>query len=348
MGDLGSSTKSTVFISADGLSWDSYDISIGARWSSITYGNNVFVAVSPTTIAYSTDGISWQTISMTLSYNNPLVIFGNNKFFIVDRENASSSDILISTDGANWTATGTAGKNVTTAIYEKNLLIIAYSDKTIRYSVDDGASWKGVSSSFAYAITAIIYTMTDEFIAFANNRLYKSTDGITWSQMIKSAYIGGENASNELTDVVWSRKEPAVKSMINSEVDALNNIINSLLAKVEVLEAKLETFVLDGTWVMNRSINTVPYNGRKWEGWFGCQSDTTDYALGFYVDNFAIIAKTRTQNWDDNGSSYYEYNETYLYDNESGWSNGYNDLTFHNAIVPEWLYKLIIENGTKQ
>ena len=88
---------------AGGALWTQRTLPASANWTSVTYGNGVFVAVagSPATIAAtSTDGVSWTQRTLPVSAYWRSVTYGNGVFVAV----ASSSAIAAtSTDGVSWT-----------------------------------------------------------------------------------------------------------------------------------------------------------------------------------------------------------------------------------------------------
>ena len=86
----------TPFSSRDGRNWQPFGTDIG-YWSSLAFGNGVFVASTAKGIAVSSDGETWQTTS-NASYGG--VVFGNGRFLGIHGAGFKFSS---SSDGVLWT-----------------------------------------------------------------------------------------------------------------------------------------------------------------------------------------------------------------------------------------------------
>ena len=96
--------------STDGINWTDFKISDSTNrfWSSISYGNGIYVAFPSTSkyYAYSYDGINWTETQFTNVSITGKVCFGNGKFIVCSASSNSASNtvtIYSSTDGINWT-----------------------------------------------------------------------------------------------------------------------------------------------------------------------------------------------------------------------------------------------------
>jgi hypothetical protein len=75
--------------SQDGITWTARTLPSSKTWSSVTYGNGVFMAVSfdtnydSTVAATSPDGIIWTARTLPISQYWSSVTYGNGKFVVV-------------------------------------------------------------------------------------------------------------------------------------------------------------------------------------------------------------------------------------------------------------------------
>ena len=93
-----------ILITSNGSSWTARTLPSSSNWSSVTYGNGVFVTLansSSTAAASSTDGITWTARTLPSSQPWTSVTYGNGVFAAVS---ASGSTAASSADGINWTA----------------------------------------------------------------------------------------------------------------------------------------------------------------------------------------------------------------------------------------------------
>ena len=137
------STADIAAISTDGVTWTQYALPINMstfQSNSITYGNNMFVAVAgKNQIITSDNGINWTqrilpTIPSSISATWSDVAYGNGKFVAISESNIAA----ISTDAINWTEISLplAGREV---VYGNDRFVIL-SGSTCMTSTD-GISW---------------------------------------------------------------------------------------------------------------------------------------------------------------------------------------------------------------
>jgi hypothetical protein len=99
----------TAAYSLDGITWTASTIPTLGNWSSVVFGNNVFVALSVGgQVAISNNGTTWTVVSASL--NASKVGYGQGTF--VATNNASSTAHYKSQDGITWTQ-GTAAFTTT-------------------------------------------------------------------------------------------------------------------------------------------------------------------------------------------------------------------------------------------
>jgi hypothetical protein len=106
----GSTTAAT---SPDGVTWTVRTLPSSSSWTSVTYGNGVFVAVTTgsTTAATSPDGVTWTARTLPSSSNWTSVTYGNGLFVAV----AGGPSTVAATSGGALTFSGdfTAPRTVT-------------------------------------------------------------------------------------------------------------------------------------------------------------------------------------------------------------------------------------------
>jgi hypothetical protein len=118
--------------STDGVTWTARTLPTTANfWSSVAYGNGVFVAGSYGAAglsAYSTDGITWASSTMPVPHvaSEWVIGFYNNIFFGV-KYGTSSNAAATSTNGITWTArslpSSTGWQNVGAGSYDSYISI---------------------------------------------------------------------------------------------------------------------------------------------------------------------------------------------------------------------------------
>lgn len=152
---------------------------------SITYGNNIFVAVGMSgTVFSSPDGMSWTSRNSGTTNNLNAVIYSNGQFLAV----GSTSSIVTSTDGIHWTY-----KALDTAI---GLLSVTYNDGqymavgkngAVLYSAD-GVSWEYRTSGISQRLRSVVYG-NGQYVAVGDyGAILSSADGISWTSRTSGVF----------------------------------------------------------------------------------------------------------------------------------------------------------------
>ncbi len=176
------------FIRAQDFTGDS---NIERNWSSITYGNGLYVAVANSgtgnRVMTSPDGINWTSRTSASDNNWSSVTYGNGVFVAVaDGGPVTANLVMTSPDGINWTsrsASSNAWKSVT---YGNGLFVaVSSSGTTARVMTSsNGIAWTNRTASSNNNWSGVTYG-NGQFVAVANtgatNRVMTSTDGITWT-----------------------------------------------------------------------------------------------------------------------------------------------------------------------
>jgi len=185
-----------------GVTWSSVDLTLpisGANnpdnndsWTSVCYGNGLFVAVSNSgdRVMTSPDGINW-TVRTAASDNDfwASVCYGNGLFVAVG-SGGGSDRVITSPDGINWTAR-TADSDFTEVIYAKGMFVAGGSNgaKPVFTSVD-GVTWVDVNANITGLIDCLTYG-NGLFVAGgtggSSNDVWVSEDAIDWTQITITA-----------------------------------------------------------------------------------------------------------------------------------------------------------------
>ena len=136
----------TIMTSPDGETWTARTAPNLKSWSSVTYGNGLFVAVS-------------------------------QSFY-------SGSHVMTSPDGENWTAQSTPYEQWRSVAYENGLFVAVgggYGSSRVMTS-RDGIAWTGQIISIDAALNSVVYG-DGVWIAVSDSgtRVMTSPDGVTWT-----------------------------------------------------------------------------------------------------------------------------------------------------------------------
>jgi hypothetical protein len=233
----GSSLNST-----DAVTWTTTTMPNGG-WSSVTYGNGMFVAVakyshiwnSTNYGAYSTDGITC-TVNTSMPFqqwNN--IVYANEKFVVTD----SSSNSAYSTDGITWSTGGSLPVAGYYLLYGNDrFVIVDYSGGNSAYSTD-GISWAGpYESPIDIAVFDAGYG-NGKFFALGYNSSSGaySTDGVTWTQTTVPQGYWGKVGYGAVP--VTSTQEIASKYYVDTTIESLIDTAPEALNTLNELSAAL-------------------------------------------------------------------------------------------------------------
>jgi hypothetical protein len=197
----GSGTESAVVTlvpstSNIGVNWTSRT-SVADEWNTITYGNDLFVAVASgvngNRVMTSPDGITWtgQTSAADNSWSS--VTYGNGLFVAVANNGDSGNRVMTSSDGITWTARTSAADNAWRSVTYGNgiFVAVAFSGNGNRVMTSlDGITWTSRTSAADNGWRSVAFG-NGLFVAVANtgenNRVMTSPDGITWTARTSAA-----------------------------------------------------------------------------------------------------------------------------------------------------------------
>ena len=165
-----------------------------AKWSSVCYGKDKFVAVSNNSnvFAYSTDGVTWSQGTMPSSASWYSICYGKDKFVAIS---SSSGIFAYSSDGITWTqGTLSSGENRWSICYGKDKFV-SITPSHFTYS-SDGITWTQGNlpkpSSASGPWLSICYGK-DKFVVVGHSGndtcdwVTYSSDGINWTHSTLSS-----------------------------------------------------------------------------------------------------------------------------------------------------------------
>jgi hypothetical protein len=167
-------------------SWTARSAAEQNFWSSVTYGNGTFVAVSEggtNRVMTSPDGITWTARSAAEQNTWQSITYGDNLFVAVS--SGGTNRVMTSPDGITWTARSAAEQNTWQSITYGDNLFVAVSSFGINQVMTspDGITWTARSAAEPNLWTSVTYG-DNLFVAVSGtgtNRVMTSPDGITWT-----------------------------------------------------------------------------------------------------------------------------------------------------------------------
>jgi len=175
-------------VRADGTTWTARSATEANFWSSVTFGNGTFVAVSTSgtnRVMTSTDGISWTARSVPASTWTS-VTYGNGLFVAV--AGFGTDRIMTSPDGVTWTPRGSSTDSWSGITYGNSVFVAVGSGSTNRVMTStDGITWtnRSIPTSSSGAQWKSVTWGNNKFVAISdtgfNDRVMTSPDGVTWT-----------------------------------------------------------------------------------------------------------------------------------------------------------------------
>ena len=155
-------------------------------WSSIAYGNGIFVAIEylsgGSNLATSPDGINWTPVTARLPFrgNSPAIEFHNGVFLAFD--GGRTNIIAVSSDGVNWSQSEYAPM----ALAYGNGKFVGVDSSHVTSTSTDGRSWTQSGE-----LPLVFGNMGRGCLAYGNGKFVcvnshgatsTSTDGRSWTQ----------------------------------------------------------------------------------------------------------------------------------------------------------------------
>ncbi|MFZ4456954.1 MAG: T9SS type A sorting domain-containing protein [Bacteroidales bacterium] len=200
-------------------------------WSSVAYGNGLFVAVGNSgtgnRVMTSPDGITWTSRTSAADNTWKSVAYGNGKFVAVSYD-GTGNRVMTSPDGITWTSRTSAADNQWTSVTYGNGKFVAVAGSGAGKNVmtsPDGIIWTLQTLSSDNYWTSVTYG-NGKFVAVAmytpftsSDRVMTSSDGITWTS-IASVY----NSWNSVTygNGLFVAVAPYGTSQVMTSPDGIN------------------------------------------------------------------------------------------------------------------------------
>ena len=165
-----------IYTSVDANTWTVRNSGVKVPLNSLTFGNNMFVAVGPngTILTGSKDGLKWTPVKSAVTDDLWAITFAKNQFVAV----GADGTVITSSDGYNWTKTaalspGQTLKNIVYGYRDNDYFMTQGYFMTISkngdtYKSHDGVTWEKENMKFASNISSVIYA-NELFIAVGTN-----------------------------------------------------------------------------------------------------------------------------------------------------------------------------------
>jgi hypothetical protein len=181
------------------INWISYDSPVSKSWSSVAFGNGVFIAVSPqgpdNNIIKSTDGINWTAMNSPSTARWMSITYANGRFVAV----SDGVGTMVSTNyGESWTANSSAPNKRWTSVtfgHNKFVAVALPLDNTngLVMTSPNGVNWTSANASSVETWWSVKYG-NGIFVAVGNdNSIMTSRDGLTWTARV-SKFDGAWNS----------------------------------------------------------------------------------------------------------------------------------------------------------
>ena len=195
-----------------GVEWVPRTSAADSGWTSVTWGNGTFVAVSGSPagtanrVMTSPDGTTWTARSAAVGNSWSSVTWGNGTFVAVSTD-GSGNRVMTSPDGITWTSRTSAANNVWTSVAwggptgQERFVAVSTSGVGNRVMTSpDGATWTSRTSASNSRWRSVAWggpTGQATFVAVADTgQVMTSPDGLTWTSRSSAASIGW-------TSVTW-------------------------------------------------------------------------------------------------------------------------------------------------
>jgi hypothetical protein len=200
--------EGTILTSKDGMNWVQRQSGTSYTISCIAYGNGQFVAFgsdnvqeNAVTLLTSTDGVTWAQsqvlapIGTRFGVNS--AVYENGQFvavgvaYTLDDCNCSTN-VLVSTDGTNWSPVKHVGDNLLAVTYGGGRFVATGGTGTIVTSTD-GVTWvtqRARDAGEGHWLSGLAYG-ANHFVAVGwGGGILTSTDGVTWTlQQRRRPYV---------------------------------------------------------------------------------------------------------------------------------------------------------------
>lgn len=205
-GRLDSRTQQCTASGPAGVEWVTRTSAADSGWTSVTWGNGTFVAVSGSPagtanrVMTSPDGLTWTARSAAVGNSWSSVTWGNGTFVAVSTD-GSGNRVMTSPDGITWTSQTSAANNAWTSVAwggptgQERFVAVSTSGVGNRVMTSpDGINWTSRNSASDRRWRSVAWggpAGQETFVAVADTgQVMTSPDGLTWTSRSSAASIG--------------------------------------------------------------------------------------------------------------------------------------------------------------
>ncbi len=288
-------------------------------WTSVTYGNGLFVAVANSgtgnRVMTSPDGNTWTIRASAADNNWTSVTFGNNLFVAVA---SGSTTVMYSSNGTTWSTTGVTGvvaNSWTSVAYGNGYFVAVSSNGTNRsmYSTD-GKAWTAVAtnpSGVNWTSISFGYDNNNNgiFMAISNNSATLidtsiTTNGTSWTAGSMSATNNDWQSicySSNLSSTIGGKGFVAVsntgtgnRAMIGNYVNPVPFIYNMTLYDLtdfygKIMYASFKSSISDGLFYQVDKTTPSTYSQYSSKGWINNNHQWLETDSVYYGNSFSIL-----------------------------------------------------------
>ncbi len=180
------SASGNYYTSANGINWLLTSGMPLIGWQGIAYGNNMWVAVGLSgALATSPDGLTWTTRTPPGAALNWSSVTYSNGVFIAVSSNSSNNNIMRSTDGINWSlSTITTTTSWRRAAYGNGTWVVVGASSAA-YSTDNGVTWT-MGSPPVTTWNSVAFGNDTFVAVATSGQIMSSTNGINWTSRTPS------------------------------------------------------------------------------------------------------------------------------------------------------------------
>ncbi len=212
----------------DGYVWKTQVSAADNNWQSVTFGNNLFVAIANTgngnRVMTSSDGNSWSTKTSASNKGWKSITYGSsNGLFVAVSDSNTGNDAMTSPDGSTWTLRSTPSGSWKSVTYGNGTYVavssLSGSVNTVMTS-SDGITWTLQTATTTNGWSAVTYGSNGLFVAVANsgtgNRVMTSPDGVTWTGRVSAADNSWKSIAYGNSTYVAISSTSSVRSVMTS------------------------------------------------------------------------------------------------------------------------------------
>ena len=231
-----------------GVNWTARTSAANNTWTSVTYGNGLFVAIASdgtgNRVMTSPDGRTWTARTSAANINWQSIAYGNGRFVAV-ANTGSGNRVMTSSDGINWTIRTSAADNGWRSVTYGNGMFVAVASSGTGNRVmtsPDGITWTSRTS---------VADLSWNSITYANGMLVAVASSGTGNRVMTSTYNSLDIGVN------WTSRTSAVDNDWTSvtygnglfvAVASTTGIGNRVMTSLDGITWTIRTSAADHNW----------------------------------------------------------------------------------------------------